>query len=91
MTVDDKRPGSKPPAAITLTGGQEHAVTRARRFLEAAEAGPDTLAAHLDAGTVQDTALFYAVTGFGAARQVLAELLAVVDGLTAPGGEGGTR
>ncbi len=77
----DAEPGTKPPAAIT----------RARRFLEAAQAGPDTLAELLGAGTVEDTALFYAVDGFGAAKQLLAELLAVVDGLTAPGGEGGTR
>jgi len=64
-----------------LTGGQEHAVTRARQFLEVAAAGPDTLAAHLDAGTVEDTALFYAVDGFGAAKQLLSDLLAVVDQL----------
>ena len=36
MTIEHPQPGTKPTAAITLTGGQENAVTRARRFLKAA-------------------------------------------------------
>lgn len=81
-TVNDAEPGTRPPA-ITLTGAQENAVTRARQFLEAAAAGPHALAAHLDAGTMQDVALFYAADGFGAARELLASLLAVVGQLAA--------
>jgi hypothetical protein len=71
--VNDGAPGTKPAAAVTLTSGQEHTVTRARRFLEAAAAGPRTL----DAGTVEDATLFYAADGFGAARELLAGPLAV--------------
>jgi len=39
------------------------------------------LAAHLDAGAMEDTALFYATDGFGAAQKLLLDLLAVVDEL----------
>ena len=52
-----------------LSGDQRRAVERARDFLRAAVAGPRTLAAHLDAGAVEDTALFYATDGFGAAQK----------------------
>lgn len=82
-TVNDAEPGTKPAPAITLTSGQENAVVRARRFLKAAAAGPHALATHLDSGTVQDVALFYAADGFGAARELLAGLLAVVGRLAA--------
>ena len=55
------------PQASLLSGDQRRAVERARDFMRAAAAGPRTLAAHLDAGAVEDTALFYATDRFGAA------------------------
>ncbi len=64
-----------------MPGGPRRAVERARDFLRASAAGPHTLAVHLDAGAVEDTALFYATDGFGAAQKLLLDLLAVVDKL----------
>ena len=55
------------PQVSTLSGDQRRAAERARDFLRAAAAGPRTLAAYLDAGAVEDTALFYATDGFGSA------------------------
>lgn len=66
-----------------LSGDQRRAIERARGFLRAAAAGPRTLAAHLDAGAVEDTALFYATDGFGAAQKLLLDLLTVAGELTA--------
>ena len=78
-----------------LSDDQRRAVERARDFLRAAAAGPHTLAVHLDAGAVEDTALFYATDGFGAAQKLLLDLLSVVDELApaqpATGTAGGTR
>ncbi len=85
------RPSPKPS---TLTADPRRAVERARDFLRAAAAGPRTLAAYLDAGAVEDTALFYATDGFGAAQKLLLDLLSVVDELapaqSATGTAGGT-
>ena len=82
------------PQARPLSGDQQRAVERARDFLRAAAAGPHTLSAHLDAGAVEDTALFYATDGFGAAQKLLLDLLSVVDELApakpATGTAGGT-
>lgn len=69
------------PRARPLSGHQRRAVERARDFLRAAAAGPRTLVAHLDVGAVQDTALFYATDGFGAAQKLLLDLLAILDEL----------
>jgi hypothetical protein len=69
------------PQATSLSGDQQRAIERARHFLRAAAAGPRTLAAHLDAGAVEDTALFYATDGFGAALVQLRDLLAILDEL----------
>jgi len=69
------------PQVSTLSGGQRRTVERARDFLRAAAAGPHTLAACVDAGAVEDTALFYATDGFGAAQKLLLDLLSVVDEL----------
>ena len=78
-----------------LSGDQRRAVERARDFMRAAAAGPRTLAAHLDAGAVEDTAWFYATDGFGAAIVQLRNLLAILDELApaepATGTAGGTR
>ena len=83
------------PQASLLSGDQRRAVERARDFMRAAAAGPRTLAAHLDAGAVEDTALFYATDGFGAAIVQLRNLLAILDELApaepATGTAGGTR
>ena len=83
------------PQARVLSGDQRRAVERARDFLRAAAAGPGTLAAHLDAAAVEDTALFYATDGFGAAQNLLLDLLTVVDDLApaqpATGMAGGAR
>jgi hypothetical protein len=83
------------PQAMPLNSDQRRAVERARDFLRAAAAGPRTLAAHLDAGAVQDTALFYATDGFGSAIVQLRNLLAMLDELApaqpASGTSGGTR
>ena len=83
------------PQARPLSGDQRRAVERARDFLRAAAAGPRTLAVHLDAGAVEDTALFYATDGFGAAQKLLLDLLAILDELapteSASGTAGGTR
>jgi hypothetical protein len=67
------------PQAGPLSGDQRRAVEHARDFLHAAAAGPHTLAAHLDAGALDDTALFYATSGFGAAIVQLRDLLAILD------------
>ena len=69
------------PQARPLSGDQRCAVERARDFLRAAAAGQRTLAAHLDAGAAQDTALFYATDGFGSAIVQLRNLLAILDEL----------
>ncbi len=83
------------PQIRVLSGDQRRAIERARDFLRAAVAGPRTLAAHLDAGAVQDTALFYATDGFGSAIAQLRDLLAIVDELapteSATGTAGGAR
>jgi hypothetical protein len=83
------------PEARPLSGDQRRAVEHARDFLRAAAAGPHTLAAHLDAGALEDTALFYATDGFGAAQKLLHDLLAILDELApaqpASGTSGGTR
>ena len=83
------------PQASLLSGDQRRAVERARDFMRAAAAGPRTLAAHLDAGAVEDTALFYATDRFGAAIVQLRNLLAILDELApaepATGTAGGTR
>ncbi len=78
-----------------LSGDQRRAVERARDFLRAAAAGPNTLAAHLDAGAVEDTAIFYATDGFGSAMAQMRDLLAILDeqapAQPASGRSGGTR
>jgi hypothetical protein len=78
-----------------LSGDQRRTVERARDFPRAAAEGPRTLAVHLDAGALEDTALFYATDGFGAAQKLLLDLLAVVDQLAsarpATGTAGGMR
>ncbi len=83
------------PQARPLSGDQRRAVERARDFLRAAAAGPRTLGAHLDAGAVEDTALFYATDCFGSAIVQLRDLLAILDELAlaqpATGTAGGTR
>ena len=83
------------PQATSLSGDQQRAIERARDFLRAAAAGPRTLAAHLDAGAVEDTAIFCATDGFGAAVVQLRDLLAILDELApaqpATGTAGGTR
>jgi hypothetical protein len=82
------------PQAGPLSGDQRRAVKHARDFLRAAAAGPRTLAAHLDAGAVEDTSLFYATDGFGSAMAQLRDLLAILDELPtrspASGTAGGT-
>ncbi len=82
------------PQIRVLSGDQRRAVERARDFLQASAAGQHTLAAHLDADAVEDTALFYATYGFGAAQKLLLDLLSVVDELApaqpASGTAGGT-
>ena len=83
------------PQVHVLSGNQRRAIERARDFLWSAAAGPRTLAAHLDAGAVEDTALFYATDGFGAAQKLLLDLLAIIDELapaqSAAGTAGGAR
>jgi hypothetical protein len=79
------------PQVSTLSGDQRRAVERARDFLRAAAAGPHTLAACLDAGAVEDTALFYATDGFGAAQKLLLDLLAILDELATTSRAGGAR
>ena len=83
------------PQVHVLSGNQRRAIERARDFLWSAAAGPRTLAAHLDAGAVEDTALFYATDGFGAAQKLLLDLLAILDELapaqSAAGTAGGAR
>lgn len=69
------------PQARTPSADQRRAIERARDFLRAAAEGPRILAAHLDAGAVEDTALFYSTDGFGAAQERLLDLLEVVDQL----------
>jgi hypothetical protein len=69
------------PEAGPLSGDQQRAVEHTRDFLRAAAAGPRTLAACLDAGAVEDTALFYATDGFGAAQKLLLDLLDILDEL----------
>jgi hypothetical protein len=83
------------PQIRVLSGDQRRGVEHARDFLRASAAGPHTLAAHLDAGAVEDTALFYATDGFGSAIVHLRDLLAILDELaparSATGTAGGTR
>ena len=83
------------PQVHVLSGNQRRAIERARDFLWSAAAVPRTLAAHLDAGAVEDTALFYATDGFGAAQKLLLDLLAILDELapaqSAAGTAGGAR
>jgi hypothetical protein len=73
-----------------IKDGPSHALVEA-----AAALGPRTLAAHLDAGAAEDTALFYATGGFGSAIVQLRNLLAILDELTpaqsAIGTAGGVR
>lgn len=78
------------PEAGPLSGDQQRAVEHTRDFLRAA-AGPRTLAACLDAGAVEDTALFYATDGFGAAEKLLLDLLAILDELATTNRAGGVR
>jgi hypothetical protein len=83
------------PKTRSLGGDQRCAVERARDFPRAAAAGPCTLAGHLDAGAVEETALFYAADGFGVAIKRMQDLLAVLDELApaqpATGTAGGAR
>ncbi len=79
------------PEAGPLSGDQQRAVEHTRDFLRAAAAGPRTLAACLDAGAVEDTALFYATDGFGAAQKLLLDLLAILDELATTSRAGGVR
>ncbi len=44
MTVNDPRPGTNPPAAITLTGDQRRYVEQARALADAGDAGREALA-----------------------------------------------
>ena len=82
------------PQIRVLSGDQRRAVEHARDFLRAAAAGPRSLAAHLDAGAVEDIGLFYATDGFGAAQKLLLDLLDILDELApaqpASGTSGGT-
>jgi hypothetical protein len=81
--------------STALSGDQRRMIERARHFPLAAAAGPRTLAAHLDAGAVNDTAIFYATDGFGAPVVQLRDLLAMFDELPptepATGTAGGMR
>ena len=79
------------PKPSALSGDQRRTVERARDFLRAAAAGPHTLPACLDAAAVEDTALFYATDGFGAAQKLLLDLLAILDELATTSRAEGAR